>query len=333
MSGSGGRRRAAHAVASVAALVVSRRVLLGVTVAVGLVDGIFDRRALLAQPERPAFRVGVDLISLSVTVTDPGRRYVANLDRNDFVVIENGVPQELAFFARTGVPVALALLIDTSASMEQSMSTAQDAAIGFARQLGPGDVATVIDFDTRVQTAQGFTNDVGALETAIRATSAGGSTALYNAVYIALRELNKLMPENDRAGPRRRAIVVLSDGDDTSSLVSFDEVLDLASRSDTVIYTIGLGARQSTVPRTNEEGHFVLRRLAQQTGGQSFFPQHIKDLAEVYHDIRDELSSQYSLAYESSSGLRDGQWRRIAVRVNRPSATVRTRQGYYAPAK
>jgi len=284
-----------------------------------------------AQPQRP-IRVGVDVVTLSVTATDRSQRYVPDLNREDFVVTENGVPQELVFFARAGVPLALALLIDTSASMEQSLAIAQDAAIGFVRQIGSTDLATIIDFDSSVQTAQGLTSDRQALEAAIRRTAADGSTALYNAVYIALKELAKL-PRDEPRMPRRRAIIVLSDGEDTSSLVSFDEVVDLASRSDTVIYTIGLGPSAPATTRTDRDGQFVLRRLAQQTGGRAFFPQHIKDLAGVYSDIRDELSSQYSLAYESSSARRDGEWRRIAVRVRRPDVAVRTRPGYFAPSK
>lgn len=304
-----------------------------VAIAGALATDTWDEWPVLAAAQRPAFRAGVDLVSLSVTATDPSQRYVSDLTRDDFVVLEDGVRQNLTFFAKTGIPLALALLIDTSASMEQSLETAQEAAIGFARQLGPADVATIIDFDSRVQTAQEFTSDVGALESAIRRTAAGGSTALYNAVYIALRELNKLIPRHDREAPRRRAIVVLSDGEDTSSLVTFDEVLDLASRSDTVIYAIGLGVQQPASRRGGQDGAFVLRRLAQQTGGRAFFPQHAKELVDVYGQIRDELASQYSLAYESNSGGGSGQWRRIAVRVNRPGVTVRTRQGYFAPSK
>lgn len=284
-----------------------------------------------AAHQRQAFRVGVDLVSLSVTVTDPNRRYMVDLDRGDFVVLENGVPQNLTFFAKSGVPMALALLIDTSAGMEQALGTAQEAAIGFAQQLGSADVATVIDFDSSVQTLQGLTGDRGVLREAIRRTTAGGSTALYNAVYIALKELSKRTPQDDPEAPRRRAMVVLSDGEDTSSLVSFEEVLDLASRSDTVIYTIGLGNRDAVVSQNGRDGKFVLRRLAQQTGGQAFFPLAAKELASVYGDIRRELSGQYSLAYQSGSARTDGQWRQIAVRVNRPDAIVRTRQGYYAP--
>jgi Ca-activated chloride channel family protein len=217
--------------------------------------------------------------------------------------------------------------------MEPNLVTAQDAAIGFVRHIGPTDLAMIIDFDSGVHTAQTLTSDQHALETAIRRTVAGGSTALYNAVYIALNELGKL-PRDDPQTPRRRAIIVLSDGDDTSSLLGFDEVLDLASRSDTAIYAIGLGPPSSApTTRNSQDGQFVLRRLAQQTGGRAFFPLHIKELAAVYGDIREELSSQYTLAYESSNARHDGRWRRVAVGVSRPGVVVRTKPGYFAPAK
>jgi VWFA-related protein len=298
------------------------------------IAGPIDPWNVLAKAQRPSFRAGVDLVSLSVTVTDPTQRYVANLNLDDFIVLEDGVPQKLTFFGKTGLPLALALLLDTSASMEQALATAQEAAIGFARQLGPSDMGTVIDFDSRVVVLHDFTSDATLLEKAIQGTSAGGSTALYNAVYIGLRELNKVKLQGETPdGPRRRAIVVLSDGEDTSSLVSFEDVLDLASRSDTVIFAIGLGTPESLGTRSNRDAQFVLRRLAEQTGGRAFFPREAKDLADVYHVIRDELSSQYSLAYESSRTQRDGQFRRIMVRVSRPGVTVRTRQGYYAPSK
>jgi VWFA-related protein len=288
-------------------------------------------QAVKPQPQGPEFRVGVDLVSLSVTATDSNHRYVPDLAREDFLVTENGVPQDVTFFAKAGVPLALALLIDTSASMDQSLTTAQEAAIGFVRQIGSADLATVIDFDSGVETAQTLTGDKQALEQAIRRTAAGGSTALYNAVYIALKELAK-SPSGEV--PRRRAIIVLSDGDDTSSLISFDEVLDLAARSDTAIYAIGLGFSGPSAARTTQhDGQFVLRRLAQPTGGRAFFPQRIQELAGVYADIREELASQYALAYQSNSARRDGQWRRIAVRVNRSGVLIRTRPGYFAPAK
>jgi Ca-activated chloride channel family protein len=313
---------------------VPRRWLLAAAAFLALMGGPASRWNLQAVAQRDAFRAGVDLISLSVTVTGPTQRYVSDLDRENFLILEDGVPQRLTLFGRTGVPLELALLLDTSASMETVLATAQEAAIGFARQLEPLDVATIVDFDSRVQILHDFTSDGVSLEQAIRKTTAGGSTALYNALYIALKELNKVRPEHDaRLSSRRRAIVVLSDGEDTSSLVSFEEVLSLASRSDTVIYTIGLAASEPPGRQSSQDSQFILRRLAQQTGGRAFFPRDASDLAGVYGDIRAELSTQYSLAYESSSPKRDGQWRRIVVRVNRPNMAVRTRQGYYAPRK
>jgi Ca-activated chloride channel homolog len=285
-----------------------------------------------AQTYRPIFRVGVDIVSLNVTVTDAARRYVGDLNRDDFVVLEEGAPQNVVFFRKTDVPLALALLLDTSASMEPALATAQEAAIGFARQLGPADVAILIDFDSKVQVLAHFTSDRSELEEAVRRTMAGGSTSLYNAVYVALKELSRIKLEDEQQGLRRRAIILLSDGEDTSSLVSFDELLDLASRSDTMIYTIGLGSADSSGRRTFQDAQFVLRRLAQQTGGRAFFPQAARELTGVYGEIRDELSSQYLLAYESGS-QKNGQWRRVNVRVNRPNVMVRARQGYYAASR
>ena len=144
--------------------------------------------------QRPSFQAGVDIVSINVTVIDEGGRYITDLDVEDFGVFENGIQQDLTFFTREQLPIALALLIDTSASMERRLSTAQEAAIGFARQLRQADLASVIDFDNRVNILQEFTNKPDALERAIRRTSAGGSTSLHNAIYIALKELQKNRP-------------------------------------------------------------------------------------------------------------------------------------------
>lgn len=135
-----------------------------------------------AGSQRPPFRSSVDVIAMNVTLTDASRRYVTDLDRQDFQVFEDGRPQQVTFFQRSSLPLALALLIDTSASMELNLAVAQEAAVGFVRALGPADIASVIDFDTRVQVRQDFTSDRAAVEAAIRKTAAGGSTALYNAV-------------------------------------------------------------------------------------------------------------------------------------------------------
>src|SRR5262249_1310209 len=192
------------------------------------------------QPPQTPFRAGVELVSLNVTVTDGTQKYITDLTQDDFNVFEDGVKQEVTFFNKTNLPIALAFLLDTSASMESKLPTAQEAAIGFAKKLRPHqDLAEVIDFDSRVIVLQNFTNSVAELEQAIHKTSAGGSTSLYNAIYIALKDLKKVIAKNTE-DIRRQAIIVLSDGEDTSSLLPFEEVLDLAKRSETAIYTIGL---------------------------------------------------------------------------------------------
>ena len=281
------------------------------------------------QPDQPAFRTGIDLVSLNVTVTDGNSRYVTDLEQASFQLYEDGALQDTTFFSRTQLPIALALLIDTSASMSDKMSTAQEAAIGFTVRLRDQDMASVIDFDSRVDILQDFTNSADKLTAAIRRTSAGGSTSLYNAIYISLKALGKV-GATTVDDIRRQAIVMLSDGEDTSSLVEFEEVLELAKRSDTVIYSIGLRSRDIRNRRGFREADFVLRQLAQETGGRAFFPEDPGDLAEIYDQISDELSSQYTLGYISKNPLQDGRWRRIVVRVDRSDVAARTKQGYYA---
>jgi Ca-activated chloride channel homolog len=281
--------------------------------------------------QQPSFRASVDVVSLNVTVTDAAGRFVTNLPADSFSVYEDGVKQQPRFFNRSNLPIALSILLDTSASMEDKLRTAQEAATGFVKKLRDQDLAQVIDFDSRVQIAQGFTSNVANLEEAIRKTAAGGSTSLHNAIYISLKELKKIQARS-ADDVRREAIVVLSDGEDTSSLVSFDEVLDLAKRSETAIYAIGLRGRGADRARGSfNEADFVLRELAQQTGGRVFFAQSAGELAGIYGQIAEELSSQYMIGYTSSNPKRDGAWRRIIVRVNEPNTIARTKQGYYAP--
>ena len=248
-------------------------------------------------------------------------------------MFEDGVQQELTLFNRSNLPVALSLLIDTSSSMEDRMQAAQDAAIGFVRKLRPTDLGEVIGFDSRAEVLQPFTGSATDLEQAIRKTVAGGSTSMNNAIYISLKNLKKVPVQRENE-IRRQAIVLLSDGEDTSSLVSFDDVLDLARRSETAIYTIGLMGEQVTGQSKGfREATYALRQLATDTGGRAFFPSHIKTLASVYGQIYDELSSQYTVGYSSKNPRRDGAWRRIVVRVNRPNVTARTKLGYFGPTQ
>jgi Ca-activated chloride channel family protein len=285
---------------------------------------------ILAAQQPPKLRSGVELVSLNVSVTAEGK-YITDLEQQEFEVFEDGAKQTVTFFSRKQQPIALAILLDTSNSMEGRLKTAQEAAIGFARRLTPEDVAEVIEFSTQVQILQDFTNDAKELERAIRGTDPDGSTALYNAIYISLKELKKVKARTEDE-IRRQAIVVLSDGDDTSSLMPYDEVLDLAKRSETAVYTIGLRQEYPGGRAGFKEAEFVLKQLAQETGGRSFFPTSVNELPKIYEQISQELSTLYSVAYSSKNPLRNGAWRRIVVRISRPGHVARTRQGYYGPS-
>src|SRR5687768_10585190 len=204
------------------------------------------------------FRGGVDLVALTVTATGPGGKYVTDLTADDFTVLEDGKRQKIELFERANTPLAVSLLLDSSTSMIRELPLAQKAASDFVTRLRPGDVAQVIDFDRRVEVVQKFTADREALDRAIYRVAARGSTSMYNAIYIALRELGALAkPEAGQV--RRDVIVVLSDGEDTSSLVTYDHVLDGAKRSQSVIYAIGLGFGAAPARRDAIHPDFALR--------------------------------------------------------------------------
>ena len=306
-------------------------VALAVALSLDLVGAQAPQTTPAEPPQAPSFRVGVDIVSLTVTVTDPSARYITDLEQDDFNVFEDGVKQDITFFNRTNLPIALAVMMDTSASMDAKLPTAQEAAIGFARRLRPQDLAEIIGFDSKVVILANFTNGAGELEQAIRKTSAGGSTSLYNAVYIALKDLKKVVARNVEE-IRRRAVVLLSDGEDTTSLLPFEEVLDLAKRSETAIYAIGLRDNETASSTKGfKEAEFVLRQFSQETGGRAFFPNQLSDLSKVYGQISEELSSQYTVGYTSRNPRRDGAWRRVVVRANGDRRIARTKQGYFAP--
>jgi VWFA-related protein len=213
--------------------------------------------------------------------------------------------------------------------MEDKLPILQSAAVSFVKRLKSNDMAQIIDFDSRVEIRQAFTGNQPELEQAIGRTVAGGSTSLHNALYIALKELRKIRAVSEE-DVRRQALIVFSDGEDTSSLISFDEVLDLAKRSETAIYTISLRG-SDTQSKGFREAEFVMRQLAQETGGRAFFPLRAEDLTAVYGQIADELASQYTLGYTPKNGKRDGAWRRIVVQTTRANVTPRAKRGYFAP--
>jgi Ca-activated chloride channel family protein len=305
-----------------------RRRLLSIFVFVCATLAAVVAHAPLSQ-RQPSFRSAVDLVLLNVSVVGPGGRYVADLTASDFEIIEDGRTEEVAYFSTANVPLSVSLILDTSSSMDEQMPLSKQAAKNFVAQLGSGDVAQVVGFDSKVEVLQPLTSDRTLLRTAIDRMRAGGATSLYNALYIVLRESAKSKPAT-ADDIRRQVIVVLSDGEDTSSLVTFEDVLDLARRSQTVVYTVGLGLDELTGGRRSD-GEFALRRLALETGGRLFVAKSGVDLPDVYTQIARELTAQYVLGY-LSQGKPNGAWRRLSVRMRQPNLYARTRTGYYAPA-
>jgi VWFA-related protein len=277
--------------------------------------------------QRTRFEVSVDMVSLSVTVFDGKRKLVTDLEDDNFTIYEDGAEQEIQVFSREDLPLRMIVLLDTSSSMRMKMRMAQDAAIEFVRSLKTGDQIKVIEFNDRVLTLEEFSSDVGRVAEAIRDTEAKGATALYNAIYISLQSLSRR-----RQVDERQAVVVLSDGADTRSLVTFEDVRELARKTDVMIYTISLRGSEKDLKKNKYlNAKYVLEKLAEESGGSSFSPENIKDLSGVYDQIANELKSQYNMGYTSSNTVADGSWRRIQVLCTRSGVDVRTRAGYYAP--
>jgi len=281
------------------------------------------------------FRSGVDLVSLNVIVTDAKDKFVTGLTQQDFAVYEDGVQQALSFFAAANVPLDLAILLDTSSSMTNRMETVQHAAIGFASHLRQGDRITVVGIKESARTLHPLDEDVNGACEAIRQTTASGGTALYNALYTTIRQMEKVHAADGDV--RRQAIAVLTDGDDTASLVTFDDLLALAKQAGIAIYTIALKSPDQPVWLSGNkyfsESEFSMRALAQETGARSFFPTDISQLAGVYGLITQELANQYAVGYTSNNPRRDGAFRRVVVRVIEPNVRTRTRSGYQTTTK
>ena len=246
-------------------------------------------------------------------------------------MFEDGIRQELSLFTHENLPISLAILIDTSASMQEKLPQARAAGSRFIKTLRPQDDAQIVQFNDRSTVLQDFTNDHALLDAALNKTDAAGPTALYNSLYVALKDLSK---QKKTAELRRRAVIVLSDGEDTASLVTDEQVMELARQSEIAIYPVSLrpSRSQDRGRMAFSQAEHILTSLARETGGQVFFPQSLSELDSVYDRIAEELRTQYSLGYVSSNARRDGKWRRIVVRTpERPSLQMRHKLGYYAP--
>lgn len=291
-----------------------------------------DRPKPTTQPqqledEKTRIILDVTRVSILFTVTDRKGRFITNLTRDDFEVYEDKRPQKiLEFTAESDLPLRIALLLDTSNSIRPRWRFIQEAAIEFLNSvMRPRyDKALVVSFDTTAELVSDLTDDPEKLAAAIRELRPGGGTSLYDAIYFASRD--KLAQEQPRH-KFRRAMVILSDGEDNQSRVTRDQALEMAQKADVVIYTIS-----TNISRLETDGDRVLKYLSSETGGLALFPFKVEDLAQSFENIANEMRHQYNIFYRPEPLRTDGRYQTVDVRVKgRRDLVVRARKGYYAP--
>ena len=279
--------------------------------------------ATRAAQQVPSFRARVDLVNLGVTVTDKRGNLVTDLTPDDLEIYEDGKKQTIRYFAggaEPGPALHLGLMLDVSESMGEDMSFTKTASIKFLNMLVDAVDITVVDFDTEVRAARYSQNEFARLIERIRQKKASGSTALYDAVGVYL---------DGASGQDGRKIMLLyTDGGDTRSAISLQELMDLLKASDVTVYSIGELEHQ--LSSTKNEQRMLLQRIAEVTGGQAFFPTAVKELDSVYQKVVAQIRAQYTVGYVSTNEKTDGAWRRVEVKVVRKDLRVRSRRGYFA---
>jgi VWFA-related protein len=275
-------------------------------------------------------RKTVNEVNVVFTVTDKHGRYVKDLTRNDFKVMDDSKPAEEVkdFRNQTDLPLQVGLLVDASNSVRDRFKFEQESAIEFLNQtIRPKyDSAFIVGFDVTPEVTQDFTDNTESLSRGVRLLRPGGGTAMFDALYFACRD--KLL-KAPRSGPLRRAIVLLSDGEDNQSHVTREEAIEMAQRAEVIVYTIS-----TNISGMKGKGDKVLERIADATGGRAFFPFQLRDVANAFAEIQDELRSQYAVSYKPADFRADGRYRTIEiVAMDRKNLHVRSRRGYFAPAQ
>lgn len=280
-------------------------------------DGLTSTATIVTRKLEINYREEVDRVVLAVSVVDGNNAFINDLSRGDFTLLEDDVPQEIIEFGVETRPITLGVVIDTSGSMKEEIGEVQTAAKDFVRTIRSEDRAFVVDLDENVFLLQDLTSDQALLRAAIEGTDAEGGTALYDALYVSYYKMKKI--------EGRKALAVLTDGEDTNSHFSFKKVTELTRTNDVIIYSIALGA---TVLDLGIRGS--MKQIADDTGGRAYFPRTASDLKEVYEGIAADLRSQYFLTYSPKNRNLDGSWRSIKLSCRREGASLKTRRGYYA---
>lgn len=281
-----------------------------------------------ASPEEPRITLDVTRVQLLFTVSDKKGRFVSDLTKDDFQILESKKPQAIMeFTAETDLPLRLAILLDTSNSIRDRFRFIQEAASDFVNTVvrPHEDKAVIVSFDTTAELVADLTDNTEALNNAIHDLRPGGGTALYDAILFSCRD--KLMQEQPRF-KFRRAMVILSDGEDNQSRYTREQAVEMAQRAEVIVYAIS-----TNISGIKTRGDKVLERFADATGGRVFFPLKLEDVAAAFRQIEAELRSQYAVAYRPADLIADGRFRSISIEPLRKGLRVRCRRGYYAPKR
>lgn len=306
-----------------------------------------EQQAPVQSPQK-IIRV-VNLVDVLFTVLNRRNKLVADLEKEDFKIFDDKLPQEIRYFSRqTDLPLRIGMLVDTSNSIRDRLKFEQDASTNFLFSvLRRGrDEAFVMTFDDEPQIIQPFTGDAGLLRDQIVQTRAGGGTAIYDAIYEACEKQlsHPPRPPGDQPDVVRRVMILISDGEDNLSIHTRSEAIEMAQRTSVVIYTISTSTQWIQLSQTDPnkladrkfhltEGDKILQDLSDETGGRAFFPYHVDDLDQSFQDIGDELRNQYSIAYIPTNYVVDGRYHRIRIEVpGHNGYQVRARRGYFARA-
>ena len=283
-----------------------------------------------AQPDDPdeRIRVKTDLVSLTLTVTDPYGRYVSGLNKSAFTIFDNNQEQEITFFSDADAPVSVGILFDVSGSMSgDKINKARKALERFIGTSHPSDEYFLIAFNNRAQLLMDRTRDGEAVLRKLTLIKPKENTALYDAVYLGVERVT-------RGTHQKRAMLIISDGQDNASRYNFGEVRRLMKESDVVTYSVGIMDRADSANSVGLQGQAFLDELSSVTGGKSFYPQTDIEMDEIFERIALELRNQYSIGYIPKDFQPDGKWRKVKVKIKPPRGlprlTVRSREGYYA---
>jgi len=288
------------------------------------------------KPPQKDYRIGVtvDLVLVHTSLTDKNGHFIGGLGEENFSLYEDGIAQEIAMFSQEDVPISLGIVLDTSGSMRRKFDIVINAALAFIRASNPEDEAFLIGFNDEVELLEDYTTDIDAIADTLDNTIVTGGTALYDAIYLGVQK-------GQEGEKPKKAIIVITDGEDKDSYYGLEELIDKVQESDVQIYNVGFlrpvpdkglfGRFRKTPVEKARDG---LKLISEETGGKAFFPEDIEAIHGIVQEIAVELRNQYSIGYISSNKARDGSWRRIKIQIDGSKDTgyhVRHRRGYYSP--